>query len=74
MTEYGRYEGKFVNGLMHDREARFTWHDKKVYVGGFEFGQMHDRRGTLTLSNGDVVQGTWERGENVSILTMAEGS
>lgn len=74
MTEYGRYEGKFLNGLMHDQRGTFTWHDKKVYVGGFEFGQMHDRRGSLTLGNGDVVQGGWERGENVSILNLADGS
>lgn len=68
-TEYGRYEGKFQYGQMHDSRGRFAWYDGRVYEGGFEFGQMHGK-GKLTLINGNVVVGQWERGENVLIENL----
>lgn len=64
-TPYGKYQGRFLNGLMHDARAKFTWHDGRVYEGPFEFGQMHGR-GRL-VNGGVTVQGVWERGENVLI-------
>lgn len=68
-TEYGKYEGQFRHGLMHDSKGRFAWYDGKVYEGSFEFGEMHGR-GRLTFSNGNVVSGRWERGENVLIENL----
>jgi hypothetical protein len=68
-TEYGRYEGKFHFGEMHDPQGKFFWHDGKVYEGGFEFGLMHGH-GRLTLANGNVVSGRWERGENAQIENL----
>jgi hypothetical protein len=29
ITEYGIYSGKMLNGLMHDVDGKFTWHDGK---------------------------------------------
>mgnify|MGYP000961284446 CR=1 FL=1 len=29
ITEYGIYSGKMVNGLMHDPNGKFSWHDGK---------------------------------------------
>lgn len=55
-TLYGRYEGKFQYGEMHDKNGKFIWKDGKIYDGGFEFGQMHGR-GRLTFINGNVVSG-----------------
>lgn len=41
ITDYGTYEGQFLNGLMHDSKGTFTWHDGKGFVGPFEYGEMH---------------------------------
>jgi hypothetical protein len=73
-TEYGKYTGNFLNGLMHDSHGKFTWNDNKIYEGAFEYGQMHDRNGKLTLSNGEVVVGRWERGENVKIDNLSDNA
>ena len=34
-TEHGTYSGKFVNGLMHDPNAKFKWYDGMEYSGPF---------------------------------------
>ena len=64
-TPYGKYVGKFQNGLMHDPKGRFTWNDYRYYEGPFEFGQIHGRG--RVVSTHVTVNGLWERGENVVI-------
>lgn len=56
VTDYGVYEGKFLNGLMHDKNGKFKWYDGKIYNGGFEFGEMHGE-GFISCPSGQRIQG-----------------
>jgi hypothetical protein len=69
ITDLGIYEGKFVNGLMHDASGRFKWYDGKTYNGGFEFGEMHGE-GFISCTSGQRIQGEWERGRNTKVIKM----
>lgn len=66
-TAYGTYDGKFENGMMHDKKGVFRWNDGKLYEGSFEFNELHGQ-GTLSFpKNGLVIRGFWERGNNVKV-------
>ena len=57
-TEFGRYKGKFVRGMMEDEHGLFEWNDGKVYEGPFRANKLHGK-GKITFKGGQVAEGEW---------------